>query len=894
MKRIVYGLSVLFLVLCGLSASVKVGKAGEETCRITVEGGYATLWNEETRVTEVSVGSRLGFYWEVSPGEWIKSYTITCNGEYVESSEYMFYAGLTDEGKLIYGYFFTPNKSGDYVITPQIEKQTPVTIDFSNGIYSVSRISEEINYGIEDFLRDLFCTVRVTGDGYNPGDGSYDPYWTADCDRDGTADFVLRVLNPDTDYESVEGHFLYGPAFLVPLSNSNLSGDFIQKEVFGPVGPVTFRFGNEGRKAEYSIRVQNGHAVNAKGETVTSAAPGTRIYLVADSLNGKYVDAWEDAVCGHLDRIGQSRCFQDRISFVMPRSDISWQSVLKDQFPIRIDLTNGYWISDRPWFEGHNPYNYRLFTRKEFSNADYELGRTDLDGDGTYDIAAGYRDDGLNYIFWRADSFFVIPLSTSSIKGEYVWNKANGGTYGPYTICFPTETKVKYAVTVNGGHAEDANHRVITEAAPGEVVTVKADNGRYCSGATGSPEYYKLQTLDDSRSAIFVMPAHDITYTLGGSENGDDRTDEFTIEFFPDENGTRWIYPVSAEERQAIQKEWNAITATYGKFGISLDDGYLGMDIVCLEETEESKKYVWPKKADIGAIHFTFRKDAVVAVGGVVSSDSSYPRGITSGNQGEWLMITKDDELYRRNDGFYFVEYVSDNDVWFECWGDKETSPYYHFKMPGHAVTVVPKLAKTTPVTIDLTEEDFMASADVRESFENEVIRGTNYKYVEGGIAVDVDGDFHYDVVIGDNNIIRPLPTYSCGEKIVLTRGNEGTYYPFTLVCDVEKMKARIGAEPETGNKVSPTGSPKDPEDTREENTTPAAEESGEKDGKKGTSPLWFILPGIAVLLAGGGAAWYLLQKKADERAAERREAAKRLFEEAKAEDAFDEEETEE
>ena len=886
MKRVVFCLSVLFFVLCGLSVSVKVGKAAEETCRIYVEGGYATLWDEETRVTEVSVGSRLGFYWEVSPGEWIKSYTITCNGEYVESSEYMFYAGLSDGGKIIYGCFYSPARTGDLVITPEIGKQTPVTIDFSNGIYSVSGMHEEYHYDAESFLRDLFCTVRMT-------EGGNESYWTADCDRDGAADYAFQALDPDTDYESVEGHFLYGPGFLVPLSSTNLSGTFIQREVFGSLGPVTFCFGNKELKAEYAIRVQNGHAVNTKGETVTSAVPGTQIYLVADTLDGKYVYAWEDATYGFLDRIAQGRCYQDRISFIMPRCDVSWQAVLKDQTPLRIDLTSGYWIS--PFgHEGYNPYNYRLFTKKEFSEADYELGRTDLDGDGTYDIAAGYRDDGLNWIFWKPDTFFVIPLSSSSVRGEYVWDRKNDGTYGPYTICFPTETKAKYAVTVIGGHAEDENHRVITEAAPGEVVRVIGDSGRKCYGATVSPEYYNLQTLSDSSMAIFVMPAHDITYTLAGSENGDDRTDEFTIEFFPNEDGTRWIYPVSAEERQAVQKEWNAITATYGKFGISMDDGYLCMDIVCLEETEESKKYVWPKKADIGTIHFTFRKDAVVAVGGVVSSDSSYPQGITSGNQGEWLMITKDDELYRRNDGFYFVEYVSDNDVWFECWGDKETSPYYHFKMPGHAVTVVPKLAKTTPVTIDLTEEDYMASADVRESFENEVIRGTNYKYVEGGIAVDIDGDFHYDVVIGNNNIIRPLPSYSCGEKIVLTRGNEGTYYPFTLVCDVEKMKARIGAEPEPDNKVSPPGSPKDPEDTREDNTTPAAEESGGKDGKKGVGPLWFILSGIAVLFAGGGTAWYVLQKKADQRAAERREAAKRLFEEAKAEDAFDEEETEE
>ncbi len=891
MKRIVFFLSVLLGVLCGLPSSVKIGKADEETCRITVEGGYATLLFEETRVTEVSVGSETEFFMEVSSGEWIKSYTITCNGEFVDASQYLSYGGLSDGGKILYRYFFTPERSGDYVITPEIVKQTPVTIDFSNGIYPISGIAS-LNYNTEDFLRNLFSTVSA-GTWRDPEDGSYEPYWTADCDGDGTADFVFRSLDPDTDYESVEGHFIYGPGFLIPLSKSNLSGDFIQKDVFGPFGPITFCFGDKEQKAEYAIRVQNGHAVNTKGETVTSAVPGTRIYLVADTLDGKYVDAWEDAVYGHLDRIGQERCYQDRISFIMPRCDVSWQAVLKDQTPLRIDLTSGYWIS--PFgYEGYNPYNYRLFTKREFSEADYELGRTDLDGDGTYDIAAGYRDDSLNWIFWKPDTFFVIPLSSSSVRGEYVWDRKNDGTYGPYTICFPTETKAKYAVTVIGGHAEDENHRVITEAAPGEVVRVIGDSGRKCYGATVSPEYYNLQTLSDSSMAIFVMPAHDITYTLAGSENGDDRTDEFTIEFFPDEDGTRWIYPVSAEERQAVQKEWNAITATYGKFGISMDDGYLCMDIVCLEETAESKKYNWPKKADIGTIHFTFRKDAVVAVGGVVSSDSSYPRGITSGNQGEWLMITKDDELYRRNDGFYFVEYVSDNDVWFECWGDKETSPYYHFKMPGHAVTVVPKLAKTTPVTIDLTEEDYMASWDVRKCFENEVVRDTNYKYVEGGMAVDVDGDFHYDVVIGDNNIIRPLPSYSCGEKIVLTRGNEGTYYPFTLVCDVGKMKARIGAEPEPDNKVSPTGSPKNPEEDRTVSTTPAAEESGGKDGKKGTSPLWFILPGIAVLFAGGGTAWYVLQKKADQRAAERREAAKRLFEEAKAEDAFDEEETDE
>lgn len=190
-----------------------------------------------------------------------------------------------------------------------------------------------------------------------------------------------------------------------------------------------------------------------------------------------------------------------------------------------IDLRNGYAVfPDEGWCYNakicaavrscvkicdESPYSWNIFT-------------ADIDGDGTPDIQTdgyGWPDEEYPMPY----EWFIIPTTECNVRGTVSLpvGKIDIETYRKYdtiTFIFPEEAfKNEYVITVEKGHAETYDGKVITSAAPGDVVVLVPDalDGEYVaywtSTLVGKFSRYDGYSLSWMNATSFSMPASDVT-----------------------------------------------------------------------------------------------------------------------------------------------------------------------------------------------------------------------------------------------------------------------------------------------------------------------------------------------------------------------------------------------
>ena len=844
---------ILFLVaavfLLGLSKGRCTAGAEEETFKITVEGGYAILldayWDEVGIVTEAPKHNELRICFEVPAGYYVEDFTVTkadgSSEKHWHASYYFSYQGVTSDGKTICS-FTTNIFSEDCTVAPVLHKQTPKTIDLSSGIFDFAGMEYEEQKTLVRILRENFG-------GKYPDDRKYD------LNRDGQTDILEIILAIETPCETSEGE-LNGIPYLVPAAGGTLTGSYtVEQGVLGPYCPITFVFGNETAAKEYAVSVKSGRAADENGTTITKAEPGQKVYLIAETMRGRYVKSWKDETVGTVQRIGQDSFYQDRVPFIMPAHEVSFTPEVDSQVPKRIDLTEGFWISPRDSWESRLPassadcaYNYRLGTYLGESAGAYSFGKMDYDGDGSYDAVAGQYGEIGNLLGWDLTSWFLIPLPTSSIQGEYTISDLNDGPFWPYTICFPDKpVSGKYKVNIKGGHAEDQNGKVITEAAPGTVVAVKTATQLYLEA---TPAYYQLHYsyYNFEPTAYFVMPAADITYAAeGGGDGGDGETDrEITVSFVVSEEGTMWVYDIPSRDFDAVMKAWESLRNVYGRFDLSLNGYRMYMNLNNMRLYEAgTEDFACPNSTFVDNIHCVFPEYPVTVVGGVAYEN--YERIYTSvpGHRIEVYMEQTPNDSYR-----YAV--LQSDEVTLKYY--KENG--YEFIMPNCPVTVRTELKEGSPLVINLNSGTFPYNDEmllcISESCSGNWISG----------KLDLNGDGKPDIRVDqDKKTIQGLPTYSCGDTYQLEKNNPGPYYPVTFLFDVANAKfdpTPVPNEPvEPTQEVKPTG--KSDGESKEEPKEEKGKKTDEED--KGFNPLWVILSGVALLAVAASLVWVFIIK---------------------------------
>ncbi|MBO4697604.1 MAG: hypothetical protein J5643_10075 [Lachnospiraceae bacterium] len=865
--RVIFAAAILLGCLRPFAGNVKA--EDDNICTIKVwNDGYATT-ADGTRVTEVPYGTPVTIRWEIPKDKWIRSYFISQKGEGIEYgieyfSEKIKYEGLTPEGLERYSLTVEldiasrgPGKY-DYSVNATIEEQVPVTIDLTKGIVDLSECKELEDYqGPKDFLAGMRDSCKPIGtDTYVYGDCAYD------LDGNGTADLLVRVLTPNYAFYSADME-IYGTPYLVPSGECSIGGAYTvtldKNSYYAKYSPITFLFSEEPVKKEYSVSVENGRAKLAGGKEVSKAAPGETVYLTADALSGKYVDSWKcDAFDSALNRIRQNDYDQTYVPFIMPCRDVNWESVVKDQTPVTIDLSKGFWIAPTPedagmyWIESvYYPRNYRLVKNTDLSKDGYLYGKADLDGDGTADIIAGYFGSIEGPSGWNCNSYFVIPLSGNSIKGEYTIAEPNDGPHGPYKIIFPTEpVGKKYRVTVTGGQALDEKGNRITEAAPGTIVIVNL-LGHGPTEFEPDPEYYYLQNSSASwgSPAAFLMPACDISYIAEDEEGGGGRDREVTVAFSVSNDEARWEYQVPVEDRDAIYSAWDALEEKYRDFGIDWNSNVISMRLNTLDEYMAGRAYavLYPYPATVRNVTVNFESFPISVKGGTAHDGRNYSEDIVYGIPGHLITI----EVNRSaNDETHYAVPESEN-IYLEY----HKEDLYEGYMPNHSVNVSIVLKEGTPIVMDLNEGPFTytdrMALCIYESLQKNTVSG----------KMDLDGDGNFDILINqEKKTIEALPEYSCGEEFRSSYNNPGPYYPIIIRYGSNKGNSDITPAPTGDDK--PTEAP----DGNGGSDSPENGQSAADERKEGKlNPLWIILPAAAVLLAAAGAFLFLRRRKSPE-----------------------------
>ena len=192
--------------------------------------------------------------------------------------------------------------------------------------------------------------------------------------------------------------------------------------------------------------------------------------------------------------------------------------------------------------------------------------KVDLDGDGTADICCyiirGNHPMESPFIC----RFYIIPLSSSNIRGNYTMMGRSACSYWPYTFIFPSEPiQDKYKITVNGGVAKNGNWNTVTEASPGERITLLSDDGIVSEGFVSSPEYENttdemfLGYVEVKHDNEIIMPACDITYTVQGKS-----VKTLVLSFSPSSDGAY----LAADFPEDIVKEGLSKDVFWGDFYI--------------------------------------------------------------------------------------------------------------------------------------------------------------------------------------------------------------------------------------------------------------------------------------------------------------------------------------
>ena len=775
----------------------------------------------------------------------------------------------------------------------QEETPEPLVIDLTKGYYektysdygqaAICIAVERIAHKREDDVRYYIWSEKIDLD----GDGTYD------------------VLVDGADWPDVDGQ-MPDRWFLIPTSECSIRGAITFKDIKDErFSEVTFLFPDDPIRKEYAVTVEKGHAETEDGRTVTSAAPGTLLYIVPDKLEGEYVSAWNSELTGRHNRYDSvDRRMWGAAEFHMPAADVILAAEAEAQTPLTFDMSNGYCIVDNDPY--HKP-DISDFAIPPLDESEEGLFLMDVDGDGTYD-ACLYVVYGAEYgaiidagLPWHV---YMIPLPTSSITGSYRIDGETTAPYWPYTFVFPAENvKSTHRITVNGGHAENMKGETITEAAPGEIIKIIYDRKAMemiDQGFVASPSYENLTKSTDWSGKRYlreeiVMPACDITYTaqVKGCE-------AIVLNFIRD--GEKWIaplpYDVQAELQQTGRKLDESFFYWYYDFAPVIDEyaRNVSMDAVQVNgrspETMTFSMYEPLQTGEAVYTAITVRFPGAGEIYPINCTDENLRiglQGLYADKLSTILGAAEGQNLFV--DRSMLVEPVGQVFIGFEAKDfkmDYTIDASWVFRMPDHAIEIKPVFQKIEqkPITIDLSEG--YAEIPFGTGFLKSVLESSGANPQSRTDLIDLNGDGIWDVTVEwtDVNRFRRLADYSLGETYTLPYGNHGEYYPITFV-NYPKM--------DVPEQVSPTVTPAVNEDTPAPvaaNPVDTAFETPEEKSKKGGTWLIVLIVVTALVMAGAGiSAFVIMQRKAAKREERRRQMReqweKQLAEETSEEDDY-------
>ena len=362
------------------SAGVKVKDS--QSYKISVEGGTANC-SEAVPGTLIEVRAQIppeGFY--------ISQY---------HTADDKFLSAYSQEG--LYKQFLFRMPARDISIIFDVEPQVPYELI----LYKEKTYPQNGRHGV---LADLRESLTYYVEKMENARGSWRGNSVYSLDLDGDLNHEIYL-----DFGDWSVHF---KETALTKKSKTVVFDDTGDEFRPKYWPLTIVFSDDSAPTtvaagEYRITVNGGHAENENGETITSAAPGTKVTVFHDGGSGKYFNGWlqTDYTVPRNTVV---------FSFTMPEQNVTFSAATTAaQFNYKLNLDE----SPKIISEYDSAALYSAFLAFDYA-ADPEY---DLDSDGTVDLKIEYKDEQL-YIY-KADGY--------SLGESYVWNVPNGH-YGPVTI----------------------------------------------------------------------------------------------------------------------------------------------------------------------------------------------------------------------------------------------------------------------------------------------------------------------------------------------------------------------------------------------------------------------------------------------------------------------------
>ncbi len=776
--------AAMVLVCVLLLSGGRPEQSASQTYTITVNGGHAISQLGNT-ITSALPGTWVFLVPDQEPGTYVKEWK-SGQVSYFEFGQR--FPNNTCEGHYYY-HFYMPECP--VTIDAVTAKQTPYTIDMTSGSFELPKENSDLEW--LDWLSQALGTRDYYSDEFR-----------YDVDGDGTTD--MFSVNPSRYVE-----FLY--RVFIPAHGRSAEGTItLDRENYGPYWPFIIQFGEEPDKETYTIKVVGGHAESLTGNVITEAKAGQYIVLKPDVIEGMAVCEWKTQDGSIIQGVSpEADTLLSKFSFPMPAKDQTYIAVEEPLKAYVIDMSKGY-ATVVP--ADHWDWDFYLF-KYDYSSqkVDYKL---DLDGDGTIDICSSDEDYPV-----------IFPTATRSVDGIYILSPAHYEEYNGLEFRFPEKAE-DYAITVNGGHAEDDAGNVITRVAPGTMVTVCSDGGpgKYWKAWNTDYEVIKRAGIQVS----FAMPARDVTFTAVTTETQKPLTLDLTNEIRMSEDEVFQILQtfrkLYIERRQPLHEKYKNPFINYyldidgnGSTDIELcfsEDYHMGKvtgigrgyeyslgEKTTIEVSDgpfgpvtfivnNEKSGYWPLE-NLGACHKIT----------ILEGDSVRVR---YGQEGTRTVVAP----LPRTDGYYVSEWMTE-DVkdWHTDLGD------FVFIMPDHDITVMGTLSETTPLIIDLSKGSY---SDFQDDQYDYLIKnvGVNPEYLYIGANWDLNNDIEWDVFFWPN-WIEVSKDYACGPEFTLPGGTTGPYYPIVFIYEPNKPEPKPTATPTPEPKptntptVAPTEAPVTP-----------------------------------------------------------------------------------
>ena len=313
----------------------------------------------------------------------------------------------------------------------------------------------------------------------------------------------------------------------------------------------------------HRITIIGGHAVDADGNIITSAEPGTSFQVVPDDGNGKYWKSWKSQ--------DDSDSYDYIFWYTMPDHDVEFTAqTVTARKTIVIDLTK-----PSVTFAGDDAVLLKN-ALIAYAGTTAAFGNYDFDGDGTLDVTFENRNG----------------KTVSVIREQYVYPVEEGLRYSlgtSYEVSIPRgeagtirfvvnnseseypvldRSAETHAIKVNGGTCQ------LTEAIPGRSVRAEATYSKHdyleefrVEGISGKTNTYYRWSNYGRGSIDFLMPPRDveITFIMAPQERLDISFDE----------DYRWKTDDIAEVEAAIAQASGSETCIRaGKYGFDFDNDF--------------------------------------------------------------------------------------------------------------------------------------------------------------------------------------------------------------------------------------------------------------------------------------------------------------------------------